>query len=84
MLSASSPFFRRLLLENPCQHPIVILPPEVAVSDLHYILEFIYRGEVDLPRTELATVLRTACALQVSRCCCSLFISCQSVTTATI
>ena len=58
-----------LLRENPCQHPIIILPNEVTASDLRYVLEFVYRGEVNLAKSELDSFLRAAANLQITAIC---------------
>ena len=48
ILGASSPFFETVLLEHPCNNPIVIMPIEVKLEDLQYVLQFVYRGEVQV------------------------------------
>lgn len=53
VLSACSEYFQRILLENPCDHPTIILPAEIAFPDLQFIIEFVYRGEIDVSETEL-------------------------------
>jgi hypothetical protein len=53
VLSACSNFFQKLLDENPCKHPIIIMPPEIAFVDLQFIIEFVYRGEIDVSEPEL-------------------------------
>lgn len=53
VLSACSNFFEKLLDENPCKHPIIIMPPEIAFVDLQFIIEFVYRGEIDVSEPEL-------------------------------
>ena len=58
VLSCASPFFHRLLLENPCRHPIVILPSGVALRDLETIVEFVYGGEVAVAEDRVEQVLR--------------------------
>ncbi|KAK8788299.1 hypothetical protein V5799_021923 [Amblyomma americanum] len=64
VLSACSPFFRALFVENPCQHPIVILK-DMRYMDLKAIVEFMYRGEVDVSRDDLTALLKTAETLKV-------------------
>ncbi|XP_032683498.1 protein abrupt isoform X1 [Odontomachus brunneus] len=64
VLSACSPYFRKLLKANPCQHPIVILR-DVAPSDMESILRFMYHGEVHVGQERLPTFLQTAQMLQV-------------------
>ena len=65
VLSSVSPFFKTLLLENPCRHPIVILPSGIDFRDLETIVEFVYGGEVEVPEARLDSVLRAAEQLQI-------------------
>ena len=65
VLSSVSPFFKTLLLENPCRHPIVILPSGIDLRDLETIVEFVYGGEVEVPEARLDSVLRAAEQLQI-------------------
>jgi BTB/POZ domain len=69
VLSACSPYFQKLLLENPCKHPVIILPHEVSFLDLQFVIEFVYRGEVDVGQDELHSLLRTAEQLQIKGLC---------------
>lgn len=48
ILGASSPYFEIVFAEHPCQHPVVVMPPEVRVEDLQHVLHFIYKGEVQV------------------------------------
>lgn len=64
VLSACSPFFETLFVENPCKHPIVILK-DMRYMDLKAIVEFMYRGEVNVPQDQLSTLLKTAETLKV-------------------
>ncbi|KAF2364045.1 BTB/POZ domain [Trinorchestia longiramus] len=64
VLSAASPFFRQLLKGNPCQHPIVILN-EIRFRELAPLLQYIYHGEVEVPRHLVPEFLKTAKYLQV-------------------
>ncbi|KAJ8686490.1 hypothetical protein QAD02_022284 [Eretmocerus hayati] len=64
VLSACSPYFRRLLKANPCQHPIVILR-DVASADMESLLRFMYHGEVHVGQEQLSSFLKTAQMLQV-------------------
>ena len=54
-----------ILQANPCQHPIVILPPEVRFVDLEKMLRFIYQGEVNVQQEHLARFLKTAEMLKI-------------------
>lgn len=53
VLSACSSYFQKLLMENPCKHPTIIMPQDVCFSDLKFIIEFVYRGEIDVSQAEL-------------------------------
>ncbi|GLV42498.1 abrupt [Carabus blaptoides fortunei] len=64
VLSACSPYFRKLLKANPCQHPIVILR-DVQQKDMESLLRFMYNGEVHIGQEQLADFLKTAQMLQV-------------------
>ncbi|KAF9409047.1 hypothetical protein HW555_011471 [Spodoptera exigua] len=64
VLSACSPYFRRLLKANPCQHPIVILR-DVHDKDMESLLRFMYQGEVHIGQEQLKEFLRAAQLLQV-------------------
>ncbi|XP_023336128.1 protein abrupt isoform X3 [Eurytemora carolleeae] len=64
VLSACSPYFRKLLKNNPCQHPIVILR-DVAEDDLRCLLNFMYHGEVQVAQDNIQSFLRTAETLQI-------------------
>ncbi|EDW35057.1 GL26926 [Drosophila persimilis] len=72
VLSACSPYFQTLLAETPCQHPIVIMR-DVSWGDLKAIVEFMYRGEInmlkvrglaDVTHMEAATAAAAAGALE--------------------
>ena len=47
ILSACSPFFQRILKENPHTHPLIYLKG-VKFTDLESILQFIYLGKVEV------------------------------------
>ncbi|GFR10083.1 protein bric-a-brac 2 [Trichonephila clavata] len=64
VLSACSTFFQSLFLENPCKHPIVIMK-DMRYSDLKAIIDFMYRGEVNVSHDQLAALLKTAETLKV-------------------
>uniref|UniRef100_A0A1E1XE00 BTB domain-containing protein n=1 Tax=Amblyomma aureolatum TaxID=187763 RepID=A0A1E1XE00_9ACAR len=64
VLSACSPFFQALFVENPCKHPIVILK-DMRYMDLKAIVEFMYRGEVNVSQDQLTALLKTAETLKV-------------------
>lgn len=64
VLSACSPYFRKLLKANPCNHPIVILR-DVHEKDMEALLRFMYNGEVHVGHEQLPDFLKTAQTLQV-------------------
>ncbi|ETN67626.1 hypothetical protein AND_000554 [Anopheles darlingi] len=64
VLSACSPYFRKLLKANPCEHPIVILR-DVRSDDIENLLRFMYNGEVHIGQDQLSDFLKTAQLLQV-------------------
>lgn len=52
-MSACSSYFKKLLLSNPCKHPTIIMPQDVCFNDLKFIIEFVYKGEIDVSQAEL-------------------------------
>lgn len=64
VLSACSPYFRKLLKANPCEHPIVILR-DIRAEDVENLLRFMYNGEVNIGHEQLNDFLKTAQLLQV-------------------
>ncbi|XP_063244649.1 protein bric-a-brac 2-like isoform X3 [Bacillus rossius redtenbacheri] len=64
VLSVCSPYLKSLFKANPCKHPIVILK-DVGHKELVHILEFMYRGEVNVRQDDLTDFLKTAEMLQV-------------------
>ncbi|KAK8782325.1 hypothetical protein V5799_016335 [Amblyomma americanum] len=64
VLAACSPFFQALFVENPCKHPIVILP-DMRYMNLKAAVEFMYRGELNVPLDRLGALLKTAETLKV-------------------
>ena len=64
LLSACSPYFQKLFLDNPCQHPIVILR-DVDFMDLKSVIDYMYRGEVSVSQNQLTSILKAADLLKV-------------------
>ena len=64
VLSACSNYFRDLFLSTPCKHPIVILK-DMKYEDLRAIIDFMYRGEVNVSQNNLGALLKTAEVLRV-------------------
>lgn len=48
-------------MDNPCKHPTIILPYDVCFNDLKFIIEFVYRGEIDVSQAELQVSLKGLC-----------------------
>lgn len=68
MLSASSPFFKKIFETNPCQHPVIVLQ-DVHYTELESILSFVYKGEVNILQENLPLLLRAAETLQIRGLC---------------
>ncbi|XP_037072195.1 protein tramtrack, beta isoform-like [Pollicipes pollicipes] len=64
MLSACSPYFRELLKDLPCQQMVIFLKDTSAV-DLRAIIEFMYKGSVNVSQSQLASFIKTAEMLQI-------------------
>ncbi|CAH0382836.1 unnamed protein product [Bemisia tabaci] len=64
VLSVCSPYFKQLFKVNPCKHPIVILK-DVGHIELASLLQFMYRGEVNVRQEDLTAFLKTAELLQI-------------------
>ena len=64
ILSACSPFFRRILGQNPHHHPLIYIKG-VKFKELQNVLNFMYLGEVSLTRDELKYFLQVAQDLKV-------------------
>lgn len=64
VLAACSSYFQSLFTELPCRHPVVVLK-DVKYSEMKAILEYMYRGEVNVAQDQLAALLKVAEALKV-------------------
>ena len=69
VLAACSPYFQAVLQHNPCKHPIIILPRDVAFTDLRAIIEFVYRGEIDVAQEQINSLLQAADTLKIKGLC---------------
>ncbi|XP_049794325.1 protein bric-a-brac 1-like isoform X7 [Schistocerca nitens] len=64
ILSACSSYFEGLLSENPCQHPIVLMK-DLRYWEVQALVDFMYRGEVNVGQDKLPSLLAAAEALQI-------------------
>lgn len=64
VLAACSSYFQQLFMENDCRHPIVILK-DIKVTEIKAILEYMYKGEVNVAQDQLAGLLKAAETLKV-------------------
>jgi len=64
ILSASSPFFRHVLCNNPHNNPLIYLRG-INQTDLQHILDFIYHGEVNVSQDNLNSFLAVAEDLKI-------------------
>ncbi|GLH11902.1 Longitudinals lacking protein, isoforms H/M/V [Gryllus bimaculatus] len=64
VLSACSPYFELLFSEHKEKHPILILK-DVKFQELKALMDYMYRGEVNIPQDRLRALLETAESLQI-------------------
>lgn len=64
VLSACSPFFQDVFINNPCKHPVVILK-DMQYNDLKSVIDFMYHGEVNISQDQLPSLLKCAEALKI-------------------
>ncbi|XP_018332839.1 longitudinals lacking protein, isoforms A/B/D/L isoform X3 [Agrilus planipennis] len=64
VLSACSPYFETLLSQNYDKHPIFILK-DVKFQELKAMMDYMYRGEVNISQDQLGALLKAAESLQI-------------------
>lgn len=64
VLSASSSYFQEIFTTTPCSHPVIIMK-DVPLKELRKILDFMYKGEINVSKCEIGKLLIVAEALQV-------------------
>ncbi|KAL1390235.1 hypothetical protein pipiens_012489 [Culex pipiens pipiens] len=69
VLAACSTFFENLLGENPCKHPIIILPREIKLWAIQALVDFMYKGEVNVSQNGLPDLMKCAEILKIRGLC---------------
>uniref|UniRef100_A0A182TDT6 BTB domain-containing protein n=1 Tax=Anopheles melas TaxID=34690 RepID=A0A182TDT6_9DIPT len=64
VLSVCSPYFQKIFLEHPSQHPILFMT-DVNSHHMAGLLDFMYSGQVNVKYEDLPNFLKVAEALQV-------------------
>ncbi|KAF0291227.1 Longitudinals lacking protein-like [Amphibalanus amphitrite] len=64
VLSACSPYFKTLFQDHSEAHPIVILK-DVKFAELRSIIQFMYKGEVEVDQSEIESLIGTAEGLMI-------------------
>ena len=57
VLASCSPYFRRVLIESPCHHPVIILNG-VSGMILDALVTYMYHGQVFISEDKLPTFFR--------------------------
>ncbi|KAJ8930192.1 hypothetical protein NQ314_017032 [Rhamnusium bicolor] len=64
ILAAFSPLFKKLLIEKSQSHPIIIFN-DITKEEMITLLEFIYKGKVNVNKASLQSLLKAAKNLQI-------------------
>lgn len=64
VVSLVSPYLKDLISTAPCPHPVIFLN-NISYTTLCAILEYVYTGEVQVPRDKLADLLSAGKALHI-------------------
>ncbi|KAL0268653.1 UNVERIFIED_CONTAM: hypothetical protein PYX00_010503 [Menopon gallinae] len=65
VLSACSPFLNKLLKKHYDKHPIILLR-DVTFFELQCVIEYMYKGEVNITHDQLSSFLKAAETLQIA------------------
>ena len=57
MISACSPYFQKIFIDNPGKHPIIVLK-DVRCWEMQCILDFIYKGKTNKPEDSLTSMIK--------------------------
>lgn len=69
VLAACSQYFDNLLSENPCKHPIIILPNDIKLWTVQALVEFMYKGQVNVSQAGLPDLVKSGDLLQIRGLC---------------
>ncbi|MPC54001.1 Broad-complex core protein isoform 6 [Portunus trituberculatus] len=69
VLAMCSEFFNEILTKVPSQQPMLVLVPTVSAEDLEALLTYIYRGEMQVPRANLPSIMKAAKTLKIKGFC---------------
>lgn len=64
VLAASSPYFQTIFTETPCKHPVVIIK-DVRYEELKALVDFMYRGEINVAQEHIRPLLKLAEMFQI-------------------
>ncbi|XP_077302708.1 uncharacterized protein LOC143923079 isoform X2 [Arctopsyche grandis] len=64
VLSACSPYFEQIFRDNPCTHPVIILKG-IPYAEINLLVEFMYKGSVDVQEIDLQSLMHTASELEI-------------------
>lgn len=64
VLSAGSPLFEKIISENPCRHPVIVLK-DYTGWEIQSVVDFMYKGEISVAQEHLQSLIKAAESLQV-------------------
>jgi len=59
-----SPYFRKIFVENPCKHPVLILK-DICGWEIQCIVDFMYKGETSVPEAQLNGLMKASESLKI-------------------
>ncbi|XP_022921085.1 zinc finger and BTB domain-containing protein 14-like [Onthophagus taurus] len=64
VLSAFSPYFKQIFQHNPCKHPTIVFR-DVHSRDMSFIIEYMYKGAVDVASEHLIYLMKLGNDLKI-------------------
>jgi hypothetical protein len=64
VLSACSVYFEKIFKDHPCKHPVVIVN-DIKLKEMQMVLEYMYKGELNVLEEELNSFVSVASLLDV-------------------